>query len=251
MTPTIGFATQFYTLWEVHDPRTEPVYYNGVKVGEVTKQDVIYVQNLSTDIDKAKSKASDLCGTYVMDLDLRGCSSFERTISSHIKNRDEYFPVDCFSFGMMEGLLFFTSDDVWQLERAMKQESNPRRRVLARRRLIDLGFITKHDGRYINPSDIDEYDRIKWISGLVKAHHYLNGSKIELELMEVGAGSFNGNYGTTYIRSYATPDGKLLKYMGSSPIDVSDSYFVKVTATIKHDSYNGQDETKLLRIKII
>lgn len=131
MTPTIGFANQLYTMWEVEDAYIEPIYYNGIKVGEVTKQHVVYVQNLATELD-----------------------------------------------------------------RAINQESNPRRRELARRRLVDLGIIVKYDGKYMNPSNTADYDRLKWIDGLSPA-------------------------------------------------------YVKVTATIKHDNYNDQDETKLLRIKII
>lgn len=37
--------------------------------------------------------------------------------------------------------------------------------------------------------------------------------------------------------------------MGGNPADISRGEFETVKATIKHDNYNGENETKLQRIK--
>jgi len=280
---TIGFTTEYYTLWEVGEPYEEKIYHNAVQVGSVTKQDVYYLQNLSKDLEKAKAK---LTGEYNIDLMLCGHSSFTRTLTSDIKDRENYYPHDCFSFGKLEGQKIYESDDVWQLERALGQsgEISVRRKACARRRLIDLGELVRYDwtekvyeikkndageeqrdqnGDWIfvetpllkkykyatahQKNTIEEKKRVAAASG----HFFNDGERIELEIMLTKSFSFEGTYGRTYVDSYVTKDGKIMKYMGSSPADISEDEFVKVMATISHDNYKDQDETKLKRIKIL
>ena len=67
---TIGFATEFYTLWEVD---TQPVYFTdsyGVHHLTGTKTNYGYIQNVSTDLDKVKA----LFPGVVIDESLRGKS---------------------------------------------------------------------------------------------------------------------------------------------------------------------------------
>jgi hypothetical protein len=278
---TIGFTTVYYTLWEVGEPYEEPVYYNGLKIGVNVKQNVSYIQNLSMDLESAKEHEKIVGEEYNIDLTLCGHSSFTRTLSSDIKDRENYYPHDCFSFGKMEGQNFSKSDDVWQLDRAYNEERSARRRACARRRLIELGEIVRYDweekkmdtkkdehGNKIFENDdfvfvevgvikhkyatvarkkfVEDQKRVAANSG----HFFKDGERIELEIMLTKSFSFEGHFGRTYVDSYVTRDGKILKYMGSSPADISEEEFTKVMATISHDNYKGQDETKLKRIKI-
>ena len=73
----------------------------------------------------------------------------------------------------------------------------------------------------------------------------------EYLVKEVVAFSFDGTYGTTHVMTFASEDGKKYKYMGSKPPAIYEDGFYNVKATIKHDSYNEVDETKLLRIKTV
>jgi hypothetical protein len=41
----------------------------------------------------------------------------------------------------------------------------------------------------------------------------------------------------------------MVKYMGSTPPEVATDDFTPVIATIKHENYKGQPETKLQRVK--
>lgn len=241
---TIGFTEKFYTLWEVGQIYAEPVFYNGLQVGTNYKQDITYLQNLATDLDRAKEKIS---GEYQIDLELRGHSSFKRTVSSDIKNREDYYEHDCFSFGKMEGVRFVDATDIWQLNRAFSEEKSARRRAIARRRLIELGALVKYrigNYNYATPEQVAE-DRINKMSG----HHFTDGAKVELEVKEIKRFGFDGAYGWTSIRIYETICGKIVKYVGSSPIDLPNEWS-KIKATIKHDNYRGA-ETKLLRMKTI
>lgn len=86
----------------------------------------------------------------------------------------------------------------------------------------------------------------------IRGHHFTEGAKVVLEIKRQGkGGSYDTQWGTTYIDNYITPDNMVFKYVGSNPPEISDEAFTKVKATIKHDNYKGQEETKLQRIKII
>lgn len=245
---TIGFTTQFYTLWEVAEAVTEPVYHNAMQMGSITRQSVIFIQNLSKDLDKAKSKVE---GEYRIDLELRGHSSFSRVVESNIKNREDYYPHDSFSFGRMEGMPFATCTDVWQLDRAMREEKSDVRKENSRKRLEELGAIVLFEGQWIHPSEVEEKQRKAYIDSLAHGHNFINGEKIELEIKRINHYNFNGSFGTTYVEIYATKCGKLVSYMGSSPASIQDE-FMKVTATVKHATTpDNENVTRLLRIKLI
>lgn len=245
---TIGFTTEFYTLWEVAEPVTEPVYHGDLQVGSVTRQSVTYLQNLSKDLDKAKGK---LAGEYSIDLELRGHSSFSRVLDSNIKNREDYYPHDCFSFGRMEGMPFAECTDLWQLDRAMTDEKSDVRKENARNRLEELGAIVLFQGEWMHPDEVEKKQHQAYVDSLAKGHNFTNGEKVELEIKRISHFHFNGAYGTTYVEVYATKCGKLVSYMGGSPVAIEDE-FVKVTATIKHaTTHENENVTRLLRIKIL
>lgn len=278
---TIGFTEKYYTLWSVGEPYEEKHYYNGLCVGSTWKQECHYIQNLSMDLDRAKAKAQSM-GEYEINLELKGQSSFTYTVSSNIKNREDYFPHDCFSFGQYEGTKIMDCDNVWQIERAYKNEKSARRRAYARRKLIDLGLLVRYTWyeevcigdanwgkrdengnclpedikyekvkrNYATPEYVNVMEGVKYFDSLEKGYLFEDGQKVEIEIKRIASKSFsfNGSFGKTYVENYVTRCGKLVKYMGSSPVDISEKEFVKVQATIKHDFYT-EAETKLIRIK--
>lgn len=278
MTHIIGFATEFYTLWSYEK---ENVYAGNVVMNGVGPQIIginhryYYIKNISKDLEKAKA----LYPGVEIDEELRGVTrSFERF------EKAEY-PANCFSFGMLAGkeiaTLSHSKDHVWQLFRAMNQENGGRRRVLARRRLIEMGELLRYkhteiQTRWKRVEDFNEYDyregsheepytvEIKHNYATPKfieineskkrqaaqPYFFTDGQKVELSIKQVGATGFTGTYGYTFIRIYETEDGKTVKYTGSSPIDLVDG-FNKVKATIKHKEFRGNKETHLLRMRVV
>lgn len=104
----IGFASKFYTLWDVTE---ETVYrtVNDVHFASGTKTTFTYYQNLSTDLDKAISKAKSMGVTILeVDEDLRGKT---RSFSS-VKNRDDIYTDEQFKFGKYEALQIEDCKDV-------------------------------------------------------------------------------------------------------------------------------------------
>jgi hypothetical protein len=149
----------------------------------------------------------------------------------------------------------------------MNEEKGGRRRVYARRRLIELGDLVRYtwvDNRidessygceelkfisivrnYATLRQIEKMELAK-LSGLF----YTNAEKVIINIKEIAAFHFEGQYGTTYVRKYITDDNKVVEYMGGNPLDISKNEFITIKATIKHDNYKG-GSTKLLRIKIL
>lgn len=264
---TLGFTNHFYTLWSVTQ---------GLHV-----INYCYCQNLSMDYDEAKRKIALLAGEagYDEDLELRGSGSFTRTVRQ-VKAMAAWE----FTFGKLTGMDIRTCDDVWQLRRAMREEVGGRRRVYARRRLLELNELVRYDWeeRVINPERYEElvlthgidwnsetvetaYDIIrrkytaprhaailesKKAEALASGHFFTDKQRLELKIKKIGGFSFDTAFGTTFVHKYLTEDGKLVKYMGGTPPDVPTDEYVTVAATVKHGNYKGVDETKLQRIKI-
>lgn len=272
---TIGFTNQYYTLWSVSEPYNH--FYSQYEYD--VKQDYNYYQNLSFDLSEAKLKvASKYPETpYLIDLSLRGESgSYTNTLNGErLSNAPDWM----FSFGKLKYQDIRESDDIWQLDRAYGQEKNARTRVHARRRLIDLGELVKYEwidtfsqnvnwdkqdenGHFL-PEKMEDVKRVKKYATLVQiaafekeknkpvaGHYEIDGSKAILELKEIDSFGFNGSYGYTYVVIYSDVNNREFKYVGSSPSNISQDEFVKVQATIAHDTYRG-NETKLKRIKVL
>lgn len=160
---TIGFANHYYTLWSVSS-RME--YAADGRSYMITHY--WYLKNLSTDFDQAKAKM-DARGEhkkYAIDLDLRGDNGTRYFTKTMVKDFDLWQ----FSFGRLSGADMRISSDVWQLGRAMNQESNPRRRVYARTRLLELGEMIRYNWsevvtRYNAPDEFEEVIKLADAAG--------------------------------------------------------------------------------------
>lgn len=253
---TLGFSNQFYTLWEVGEPYKKygaGCVINGVFTGDFTLvQACTYIQNLSLDYDAAIAKiAEKSAGQFRVDLGLRGTSSFARSCGTGNDTPDYIF-----TFGQLAGQDIRICDNVWQLKRAVTEERGKRRRVYARRRLIELGELVRNSmGAEAGKESWITPGHLKYVSDRLdkrskSGHFFENGNRIELSIKRIGGVSWPSQYGTVYVEEYITEDGKVVKYKGSSPLDIEDD-FVHISATIEHIEYKGQPETRLKRPKIL
>lgn len=254
MKQVIGFATQYYTLWNVSEPtKRELSAHDYTFVTTYT-----YRQNLSKSLDKAKEK---LKGTdYEIDLSLRGTSSFE-TSSGRFSNLEDYH----FSFGKLIAEDIRTSNDVWQLDRAMREEKSMRTRVYARRRLIELDELVRQDWidrEWIGDELIDvkrrymtkeQYQKImeKQLSDSQNNHYYKDGEKVTLKVKLLKHFSYETQYGMVYINVFLDEQSRQFKYKGSTPPYIENkNELIELSGTVKHSEYNGVKETRLMRIKV-
>jgi hypothetical protein len=264
----------YYTLWDV---TSENVYttLNGMHFLSGVKVNYSYIKNVSTDFEKAK----DAHPGIPFNEDLRGKSySWEE-----VRSISEDLPVNWFTFGKIKGSDITTCDDVWQLNRAMHEERGGRRKVLARRRLLELGLLElyphktyagsinvnwgKNDSngnplpellqeqyrfrRFALKSEVPLIKEKQEKASRARGHFFTNGEKVVIKVREVERFSFSANYGLTTVVTYVDESNRVFKYVGSSPNSFSDDGFHTLKATIKHSSYNNQDETHLLRMKVI
>ncbi len=268
----IGFTNVYYTLWYVSAPYKKFVsqydFYWTV--------DVQYYQNLSHNLDEAIAKLKGQ--PYTIDLNQKGQngSKYSYQTSGKLSSR----PIEQFSFGKLEGQLITVSEDEWQLTRAMETEKNPRTRVIARRRLIELGLLVKHNHvtfeninenwnkrdengnlleesyiqrpinhKYISKKQFD-FEQFKKTQNEMSGHFYNEKDKVTLNLKQIRQNSFDTQYGTCYVITYLSDDNRIFKYKGSSPLEISKEIFQTVAGTIAHGEYQGVNETRLLRMKI-
>lgn len=251
---TMGFTNVYYTLWEVDEPTER---YNVYISSKEIVQHCCYIQNLSKDYAKALKKIEEKANgqKFKIDLELKGHYSFDRILYTELV---ELYEIWQFSFGRLAGLDIRTCEDVWQLNRAMREEKNIRRRLYARKRLIELGELIKNvygpdfgSDKYI---PTDQYRRIKekLQESNMSGHFFTNGERICVTVKKLRSTCFDTQWGTTFIQILQLQDGRIVKYKGSSPIDFNESdQYLTIKATVEHGEYNGQIETRLKRPKII
>lgn len=257
----IGFTEVYYTLWVTYPPIKE--FINDREYRE--SQTFTYVQNLSKDLTKAQEKVKNSpylnAGEDVtIDLGLRGHSSF--TNYGDIITELNWYE---FSFGKLRFQDIRTSDDIWQLKRATEQEDTEIRQALALNRLIDLGEFVDYNGEIISKYTLK--CRLEKIEEAKDCDHfYADGEKINvtviLEKQFTFSTYFNYNEVVNTVMVFRTEDGKILKYVGSTPpshckengyyLDLNqENLHLTLKATVKHTEYKGQKETRLQRIKIL
>jgi hypothetical protein len=284
----IGFSTEFYTLWDVQsNPVYETVQTARGPVSYVAYYNTsyYYIQNLSKDLGQAQEKARQMgCTDLEPDTDLygRGNRSFET-------RGKELIPVlhwslfetpvynvqgkDIASFDYSETYVKrgnWRGEDyadvklpgisaLWVEYLRVKENKDGevitfnmlRRAALCRQMLVKLGKLAKDQftGEYSTPKSIAAGEQKRLLGSLATGHHFENGKRVDLKIKEVKSFNFGTQFGTTWVVLYATECGKLVKYMGANPPEVSKEGFTQVKATIKHDYYNSDPETKLQRIK--
>ena len=247
---TIGFTNEYYTLWQVSEPYL--VYTDAHRYH--TRTDHTYLQNLSKDFEKAKAKAKQIAdGSEVkIDLDLRGKASFYTDGATQF-DRETYerdvvnSPV--FYFGKYAGESISESTDESYLFYYLSETQNTHIRA----RLLELGYV-EHKGELMTEDARDnmiEHQKYRdLVDSLERGHHYSDGERIELDIMCVGSFSFDSKFSRCSVCSYATKDGKLVKYVGSTPPSISEHEYQSVKATVKHTYYDQQEETHIKRINL-
>ena len=242
---TIGFAGTYYTLWKVSEPYE-------VSVGMYShyiQTDHTFIQNLSKDLGKAKAK---IHVDFEINLELRGQSSFF-TRGETI----EEVPEHLFPYGQLYGTEILISDNIWQLERLTESVGSHKHSghgKQAKARLIHLGY-KMYKGQLCSPKVLSlkkqDEKEARQEAKRIKGHHLTDGDKVQLKLKEIASFGFDGCYGWTKVVTYIDEQNRVFKYMGSSAPNISEKKFTSVMTTISHGRYDGQEETKIKRTKIL
>lgn len=271
---TLGFANHYYTLWDV---RKETRYGSGQVINgsftgsswEVTV--CTFYRSLSADYDQAIQKIEEIAQGrgYNINLELRG-QSREWSTAGTKEAPPKPAPYQ-FSFGKLQWADIRESDDVWQLERAYAEEKNPRTRVYARRRLIELGELIRYDWsckeydfenstddnyvfklvpqKYASRRQVERFNSDKARSEK-SGHFFSEGEKVVVNVKTINSISFDTMYGLNFIVMMETEDGKMVYYRGANPPSVPTDSFVTIQGTVKYSEYKGIKQTMLQRIKV-
>lgn len=305
---TIGFTTQYYTLWDVNSFKKSKVVRGEIKWYLCTEY--LYLRNLSMDLEKAKEKVMSLGPNtqYNIDLALHGTKwfmsekevrepgqeydytfSFGKLKGSDIRDAGKWYAdrlADTDSYYAPETLretyqresIARDNKDglrstVWQLDRAMRMENTPRRKVYARRRLIELGELVRRDWKekipvYDQATEDDpnapmKYREVnrKWMPkglakwqdeiGSKKGLFYKDKERRKLTIKQIKSKMVDSVYGTMYIIDYLDNDGHIVTYKGGTPVSQpQEGQPFEITATIKHVTSHRGEQTFIQRIKI-
>ena len=277
----IGFASKHHTLWEVSAPYKH--YFGGQQHDFEWRTNYTYVQNLAYDKAEAIEKAIGK-GCTVTDIDenLRGRSnqSFFTTGEKGTDRPDYMFPPNIHRHGKgdirIAGNTDYSADHVvnqdsikalWSmyLKKSIWNEEVPAHSskvlqplwlkpvVYARRRLMDLGVLVRHDGQVMAASYVEKYDIKNAVKKILAecetGHHGVAGERVDLTLTFVTEFAFESQWGETHVVTYKSDDNKIYKYMGGSVPNIEEG--TKIKATLKHDEYKGEAGTKIQRVKVL
>jgi hypothetical protein len=258
MAKIIGFTNVFYTLWDV----SEPYQYYFDEHNFEYRVDCVYIKNLSKDFEVAKSTMGD--SEYEVDLKLRGCSSFWKSVG---KKKNCNLSPTLFPTGKLVGEEITTCTDekalwfmylkksIWnnEVKEHSFKELNPhwvKPCVYARRRLIELGLLERYKGNYYSP---DMCAKIRFKDELQSGLFFKDKEKVTLEVKLIDTFGFDGAYGYTSIYTFGTKCGKIVKYMGVFPPhnETWRNEFVPIKCTIKNSEYKGVPETRIQRVEVL
>jgi len=149
---TIGFATKFYTLWDV---TTEDLFTTAVTANWVshyksgTRYICTYIKNVSTSLDKVHKLYPDT----PINENLRGHStSFEWTSG----NSGIVYGDDVFSRGYNKGLPIIECNSIKDLQWALGNEYDPDRRANIEAQMIKLGMVKFEGYMYDSQEQVDQ-----------------------------------------------------------------------------------------------
>lgn len=257
----IGFATEFYTLWDITTEKQYSQDENGNGVCTGIRTYYWFKGNVSKDLEKVKAKYP----TLDIDYDLKGKNGSWEKFEKVDQYRD-----DEFGWGKVAGHSILESNSLWHLWTVYEnhlnhRKENKRRAAYCRRRLIQLGELVSHvwfemkdsgdlnwgkrdeNGnclperhediqvrrKYISAKklkSIQERERIEKMSG----HFFNAGEKVVLEVKELNRFNFETQYGGGTIVIYETKCGKIVKYMGGSPLQLQTAEHASIDLEIEN-----------------
>ena len=262
----IGFSGTYYCLWSYRNEASYSMTGSGAWVasGSYTKYD--YIKRISTDLEKVK----ELYPQLLINESIHGQKWEFNSHDSRATKRVILTP-DVFPYGFKcKGDKIMECQDPKMLW-ALYLENNfdhstdlARSQVYARRRLAELGLLVRYKTsktillesgesitirkNYCSPKFAAKLELSK---SMAKGHFYEVGEKVKITVKELSSFSFETQYGNCYIVEFVDTENRVFKYKGTTPPSTSQTEFMTIQATIKHDNYKGQDETLIQRVKIL
>lgn len=245
---TIGKADKYYTLWEITGP--ERVQYDTFSA-IVTRH--TYLQNLSFDFDKAKSKVEACTDEYGIDLELRGAQSFNKEITR------EYNP-GVLLFGRHVGTKFEDIEDsgylMWYYRNTVNTDKFCETLI---DELVKRGELFEYDGEYVTEAQLIIKVKEIFTKEIYQLGHWeTDGDRITKELRARGLWGYESSFGWVDVIELVDYNDNLYYVRGSYRTDeeIKENDIIVITGTIAHKSWYDsrlgmeRNETQLKRVKI-
>lgn len=253
---TIGFATKYYTLWEVSKPK---VVDYGTHLSTVITH--TYIQNLSFDFDKAVEKVKAMDNRpFEVDLELRGARSFNTELSREYNK-------GVVLFGQFKGKPFEefveTAEDgyiLWYYRSTKSTEGNEKNDKFdpeLEEMLINRGLLFKlSDGEVMNQDELMRHVKDVFTKEIYQLGHYgTEGERVTKELTVRSMWWYESMYGNVDVVEMTDMENNLYYVRGSMKgfEEINEGDVVVITGTIAHKEWydsklGGQrQETQLKR----
>jgi hypothetical protein len=241
MTPTVGKADKYYTLWEVSD------WSNRADLWTDSGHQYQYRQNLSYDYDTALKKVKEQFGSnFDIDLDLRGRSSFTKSL------KRTYNP-GIFLFGKYKGQSFTSVEDYGWAEWYWNATKNTEKEdTTLQDFLIKIGMLFKlSDDTVLNRKELDRHIQSTFSTEYYKLGHFgTDGDRVGLELRVRNQWGYQSSFGWVDVIEMIHPHTLDLYYVRGSyqtKVDFDNNDYIFITGTISHKQWydNNLDGIRL------
>lgn len=246
----IGFANKFYTLWEKSDR-----YIYEADTFRQSRVDYTYLQNLSFDFDSAVEKVKNQTESYMVDLDLKGSSSF--TYEGKLEYKD-----DIFLFGKYKKQKFSEVNDddykLWYYSKT-KDDDEKYSKVLVEELIAHALLLQLSDGSIIPQDELLKNISAIFTEDVYKLGHYGEEKERITDTYFVrNTYSYESTYGIVQVIELVDRNKNLWYVRGSYKSDepIERGQFVEITGTIAHKSWydrrmgDDRNETQLKRPKV-
>lgn len=122
-----------------------------------------------------------------------------------------------------------------------------RMQAIARRRLIQLGYIVRHEGKWITKKQLRAIQK-EQVKERGNAHYFEDGKRVKVHVAKELLYQGQGQYGTFFIYRFVDQDtGDVYHYKGGEPMRFENAIIV---GTVSHEEYKGAKQTNLKRITV-
>lgn len=194
-----------------------------------------FMGNLSNDLVKACKKARKICGdsNILLETELNiEQTSIKMQVEAFHKKNPEMIP-------MWESKNYVVQDIKSYLERKGR---------ISHAQIDVVKRIYNKELVWAEQKKIQQQNEEKY--GHLVAHYFNEKDRVELTIKDVvSTVSYESEWGRNSIIKYLTECDKVVIYSGTSPKEIGAGS--KIKATIKHNVYNGANQTLLQRIAVI
>jgi hypothetical protein len=215
-----------------------------------------FIKNLSIDTEKALDagrKYAERIGATFIDAtcDLREIKRVYKWTPSMVRFGKNYGTelVDCgekFVMWVAKGCPLQNDHGFWNNHEFGGEEF----KFIAQEIAVQMNLGVAENGRFYTHEQFQKLiEKRQLIASRKRGHHHQDGQRLTLNVTLIDIKCLQTDFGIMFINKFVDQDNCVYTYRGSKDLEMVLNQEMTITATIKHSSYNGENETYIQRIK--